>query len=256
MPYTTSTLQAPSNQGSTKYPFTDKATLISRNGTAISQEVFLDARVYAPGAGANQYIKTISYTSGALKVYISDSTRIVATGTYSGTGATITLKDDYGRDVGMLYGNPDLLTGLAPESGVLEFTPDALPFVATVLIPQAQPVVRGFLTIDDQLVSGDVWLIGEDGVVLTVDGNEIAVNIVGDHFFIRRLCAAEVPAFAPARPLRKLLVQYGESSVGELLPNTYGNVFVRPGRDAADDNIVRIHPIEFGLRLELLGNFA
>jgi len=255
MTQTTTTLQSPSNVGNTNYPFADNATMVSRNGMVVAKTVFLDARVYAPNSGALQFIKSMRLVSGALLVEIADTSGVIATGTYPGSGAVIPLYDKYGRDVGVLYGDPDGISGLSPGDTRVEFDVGALPFVSSVLVPQVQPVVRGIYVKEDELLSGDVWLIGEDGVVLTASEDTISVNIVGDHFFIRKLCASELPAFRPGRPLKTLIINEGGSFLGNLIPNVYGNVFLRPGRDLADDNIIRINPIKYGLQIEVLGNF-
>jgi len=265
MPQTISGLiQNPGQHGNANYPFNDNASMKSRSGEVIPKEAFVDARIYVPGGIEGQHISRIEVDGGNVKVHISDTLNELATGTYSGSGDTITLIDKYDREVGLLLGNPTLLAGLAPSGGVLEFSETALAFVPVTTPPQPQLQVTGVLDANDNLLAGDVWLVGEKGVVLAASGNTITINVVGDPFFTRRACTAEVTAtsYQAPRPLKSIIVKDRTTTVGTLTPDTHGNVQFEIGQGetagpgtGADDNVIRMQAIGAGIMLSVVGSF-
>jgi hypothetical protein len=102
-------------------------------------------------------------------------------------------------------------------------------------------------------MAADVWLIGEDGVVLRKDENAIRVDIVGDPLFKRKLCTTtggNIELFVTPNFVR---------TVNGIKPDEYGNFTITANNELAGDTILRIYPdaannvvkIEFvGQRLE------
>jgi hypothetical protein len=131
-------------------------------------------------------------------------------------------------------------------------------------MPTPEVGVRGILLDDNSVMTGDVYLVGDNGVVLSCDAVEIPsdcdaepqtqhtirVDIVGDPLWRRRECAPgffETPQF-----LKTLTFQKGKRH-HVCGPGNYGDVKMIVGNELAEDTILRIRPTEQGLKLEVVG---
>lgn len=261
---TTQTITTVNNEGRLNYPFVDTASLKSREGFTLPAEIIQDACIYPIGGGIKQHISRISVEGSSWIVEISDTANVVGIGTYNGASAQVIIKDTFGREIGVLYGNLNLLSGFMPEVDELRFRSSATEFVPSVVMPQPQSMISGLLTLDDELLSDTVWLIGEDGVVLeVVDSTTVKINAIGDKLYVRRLCEGEQGDYTTPRPLKKLEMWSDATKLGDFAADSQGNVFLVPGNGdlpssgtGVNKNIIRINSLESGgIQLSVLGNF-
>lgn len=192
----------------TNYPFSDSATLVNAAGARIEKGLFLDASLYIIGASERCYLSKIVVTNTAVTVFIGDNnTTELASTTFSTVAvpATLRLTDQYSRPAGILVSEPIRLVQLkALGTGTHVFTASQTEFVAAVCAPLPEVGVKGILLDDGSLVANDVWIVGDDGVVVTYEDVPVAqgcvapaftekairVDVVGDPLYRRRLCPA------------------------------------------------------------------
>jgi hypothetical protein len=128
--------------------------------------------------------------------------------------------------------------------GTHTFTQAATEFVATVVIPAAEPGVRGLLTEQNELLTGDVWLVGNAGVVLSaVDPSTIRVDVVGVPLFKRFVCAPQTEF-----PTKKFL-----KTINGCGPDPYGNFTITSTEKSVDHPAIRVYPINGTLTLDTIG---
>jgi hypothetical protein len=228
-----------------KYPFSDNATLT--NGVdVISRSIFMDARLFVIGGGARQYLgKIVRTTEDASIVIMDESDTEIAAGTVTFDGAQdkVELLDPYDRPAGVLVSTTDQLATLASwTAGTHTFTIDQTEFTATVVTPQPQIGVRGFL-VEGKLFAGDVYMVGEQGVFLTMDGEFIRVDIVGDPLARQRFCEQ---LFNFDQPWFLRTINGYES-------DKYGDFKIISGGQVASDTVLRVEPRSNGIGLKLIG---
>jgi hypothetical protein len=237
----------------------------SREGVNIDPFIFQDARLYPIGLDETTHISEIRILDNRLKLTIQSQSGVICTG-IGGDSGQIVLVDAIGREVGLLVGQPNLLTSLAPGEGVLTFDRRGLPFVATVMSPWPMSNVTG-INLADSRLNGDVWIGARDGVVLKRSGQTITLHVVGDKFFRRRQCENEVGEYTAPRLLKKIRVKAHDINsvlydVGELTPDANGNIFIVAGDGSSDgpgtgvtDNPIRVTQDTNAINLELIGSF-
>lgn len=244
------------------YPFSDTATLTSDAGIAFLPNTFLDAHLYPIGAHAGLYITKVAVTAGRVRLYVgtaaNDELCSVEFNPLS-PPQLLQLKDAYERPAGVLL-TAELGLSLAQSwpTGTYTFTRAATEFVASVCCPMPEQGLQALATERGEILSGDVWLVGENGVVVREDPDVfiageavVRVDIVGDPLFRRALCQAEadspdgpVPLFAAPRFLK---------TINGLPPDEYGRFVINVGTAAADDPVLRITPTQDGLLLKIVG---
>ena len=253
----------------TNYPFGDAATLTNAAGDFIGESIFLDAVFYVIGAADRLYLSRVVITNSQATLYLGDSvSENVASGSFSllSPPTAIRMLDAYGRPAGMLVSEPTRLAAFTSWTvGEHEFELGETEFAAVCCVPTPEIGVRGFSLDDGSFFAGDVWLIGEDGVVLrhetethpSADGlmevidQVIRVDIVGDPLFRRRLC--EVPTFFNTpKFVRQIVIQEGGRSLS-LTPDDYGDVKMTVGSNEASDTVLRIRSTPQGLMFEAVG---
>ena len=213
----------------TKYPFMDNATLVSASGEVILDGVFLDASFYPFGSVDGLYISSIERTiEDNIIITLSDSTEFEQCSTTFSLDDLNTVEqddmafaqvgkftspcsdlgnedDDYhlrfidsnGYPAGILIANLAMLkTFVGWAKGVHAFTSKDTEFVAAVVSPTPDTGVRGFELDNGDVVVGEVWFYGENGVTLTCekdsDGNQvIRMDVVGDPLFVRASCSSD-----------------------------------------------------------------
>lgn len=199
-----------------KFPFEDTASLTNDAGAVLFETTFLDAAFYVIGAKSRLYIGKITVSAESVKIDIHDDTqRAVASGSFSKLSPpdVISFTDIYNRPAGLMVSDSISLSIFSAwELGEHNFTADQTAFVARCCHAVPDVGVRGFLLDDGNIVSGDVWFVGDDGVVLSCDSTTertpcvssqsvttLRVDIVGDTLFRRRLCSSpsdfETPRF-------------------------------------------------------------
>ena len=242
MKLTSDTLQSPAVYGQGKYPFTDGSTMTSTDGVEVPPFWATDAHLYPPGGTATQYINSISITSKKITITVADENgKELCRGECKANDNQVVLYDEYHRVSGLLLGNMQALQSVATVPSELVFSENALSFVASVVVPQSATEVTGFLTSEDEILYGDVWLVGEDGIVFKDEGNGIVrMHVVGDPNYVRRACNEEDQDFPSPKPLQKIIIEDDGGNTQTLLPGEDGEILIMPGDSVATDNVLRV----------------
>lgn len=223
----------------TQYPFSLDVSLTNSAGTEVPKTAFLDAHLYPIGGAEGIYLSKVSVSYSAITFHIGDSSSSdIASGSVSlpiqGEASDLNngdlddpifcvrLLDAYERPAGILVSEK---TRIAEFSGFgvgdHNFIQEQTEFVTTVCMPTPEIGVRGIVLPDGSVMSKNVWLVGEDGIVFrhyetTVpnQGREcgaavtypvIRVDAMGDPYFLRKLCFP-VDMFATPNFLKKVKV--------------------------------------------------
>lgn len=204
----------------TKYPFADTATLDNGAGAVMFNRTFLDAVFYLFGARPPVYLRRVFIGPQTIEISVSDeSGEDLARASFDSRNPPERLDfvDKWGRRAGVMVTSPFRLAAISAwGKGEHLFEPEHTAFVASVLVPVASPYgVEGFLVPDNKdIVAGDVWLVGDNGVVLACepagiaeDGkpiHRIVVHAVGDPLFRRKLCGQESSIFQTPRFVQQI----------------------------------------------------
>lgn len=239
---------------STTYPFSDAATLTDVEGNVLPTGTFIDAALYPVGGTGVLYLSSISVAQDVATIWIGDTTtEQLCYGEVNlvDPDDMVLLYDVYGRPAGVLVSETLRLAVLQGwTQGVHSFDRDATEFSPRVCFPRPEIGVRGILLDDGSLMTGDVWLVGDDGVVLRTedvtvgDGctedtvSVVRVDIVGDPLYKRRLCSG-VNLFETPRFLQSIIVRRDCDDL-ELLPDEFGNVNILLGTNLAEDTVIRM----------------
>jgi hypothetical protein len=117
-------------------------------------------------------------------------------------------------------------------------------FVATVFIPAQEPGVRAVLPETEEFLTGDVWLVGNRGVVIRKEGeNIIRIDIVGEPLFKRYLCEDQ-GKFTPPKFVK---------TINGCGPDEFGNFLLTATNHLAGDAVLRIYAESNLLRIETVG---
>lgn len=245
-------------QSDSKYPFTDDSSLQPSNGlTPLQKEAIIDAVFYPIGGGEAVYLSQIVVNEISFRfVVLTVDPEVEITAQYDWSELpdsgqfSLTFSDAYDRPAGILLVAADrvkALSGWAP--GTYTFTSSSAQFVSTTFIPAKEPGVRAIKTEQNDFLTGDVWLLGDAGVVLrTEDAHTVRVDIIGDALFRRRACADADKVFPPKRFLK---------TINGCPPDEHGN-FTLTATDkhlpnSADDTVLRIYPTLSGVVIEAIG---
>lgn len=235
-------------QAQGRYPFADGALLTTDTGFTVRDEIFLDAVLYPLGMTSRVSLQAVVVTYSLITLQIGSlEAGLLCSGEFDPAEPpeVIALTDANGRSAGVLVADPDFLLELTVWAvGTHTFAAGAAEFVATVCLPRPDVGVRALGAVDADLLVDDVWLVGDDGVVLTeVDGN-IRIDIVGDPLFRRRLCT---PAELFVTPL---MLQ----SINHIGPDEFGNWSFILGDHLAADSALRIFVQNGELHFEVIGS--
>jgi len=252
------------------YPFVDVATLRNAEGKFIPEGTFLDASLYPIGGGVRLRLSSVTVSHEEITLYIGDQINSqIAYGRFSllEPPAELRLLDFWGRPAGVLVSTASKLSIFqAWGIGTHVFAVEATEFVTDVCIPTPEVGLRGFVLADGSVFTGDIWLIGDDGIVLSVEENTtvdasgtcqaaaipetvIRVDVVGDPLFRRRICAG---VFATPKFLKTITaVRNGNSFVCG--PDEFGDFKITVGTQDAEDTILRVRATKEGLIIEAVG---
>jgi len=252
----------------TKYPFQDNATLTNEDGDFLLANTFLDAAFYPVGGGVRGYLSRVIITATTATLWYGDEDEeLRAFGEFELVSPPDQLRfvDEHGRPAGLIVSEP-LRMSVFQSWGVGEyiFEPDETGFVAACCMPTPEVGVRGVLLDDGSVLTGDVYLVGDNGIILSCDSvvvpaecgvpeqtqYTVRVDVVGDPLWRRRECAPgnfETPRF-----LNKITFQKGGQH-HVCGPGNYGDVKLTVGNKAAKDTILRVRPTEQGLIVEVVG---
>lgn len=239
-------------QSDSKYPFADYATLTSVTGAVqLTGDTFIDATLFPIGAQSRVYISSINVTAQTVTIYLGDDqTAGIAAARYSAVNppanGVLAFTDNYGRPAGLIVSSPLRLSTITtwPE-GTHTFDIEATEFVSTTHVPAREPGVRGFVTADGRVLTGDVWLIGDAGVVLrrAPTPNTVRIDVVGIPLFKRFVCEP-LDDFAPRRYLK---------TINGCGPDAYGNFTITATGELADDAVLRVYPQNGTITFEAVG---
>lgn len=235
----------------TKFPFLDNATLVARNKTAtIDEDIFLDASLFPIGATGYVYLSEVIVAERSVRVAFADGSRREKCFTEFDpldNDGVLRVADEWGRPAGILVSEPDKLARFATwESGTHTFVAAATTFVPAAVIPTPEVGVRGFLTEQGELLTGEVLLVGDNGVVVrqpTPDDPTIRIDIVGDPLFLRNLCHP-VELFATPRPIQ---------TINGCPPDKNGHFNLTIGDHYADKTVLRMVKTDAGLQIKAVG---
>lgn len=238
-------------QADSRYPFADTATLTTSDGAlSLERDTFIDAALHVIGGGPGLHISQITVTSNSVILSIGDrSEKKRAAATYPTnsppTNGVLEIFDTYNRPAGMLLSTQSKLFAMSAwPNGTHVFAPAATAFVASVVIPAQEPGVRGVLLADKTLVTGDLWLIGDQGVQLRQESDGvIRIDIIGEPLFLRALCE-DKDKFSPRRFVK---------TINGCPPDKYGNFILTATGHVAPDTTLRIYPRNNTLVIDTIG---
>jgi hypothetical protein len=158
------------------HPFSESVTTISVSGIELPNDVFTDGFFYPINLVGNLYIAEINYTANTITIADTEDGSIKGTSSNTfGTGKH-EFYDDLGRYVGCLIEGP----GAANLGADLLFDASRGLLASAVVYAQNQQGVRGLKLTDGTILTGEVTLIGTDGIVLSTNNDgTIRVDIVG-----------------------------------------------------------------------------
>jgi hypothetical protein len=230
-----------------RYPFADSATLQSSHALVFENSTFLDAAIYPVGIGDVAFLSSIDVGATDATIYIGDEhTLKVASGEFNlfNPTSTIRLKDTYGRPAGMLLSDETRLAIFQSwPKGEHVFRKDATAFLASVVVPTPAIGLRGLLTAKDELLTGDIWIVGDDGIVVRDDDGDIRVDIVGDPLFARRLCGPDGTFVQPT------FLQ----TINGIKPDVNGDFKITVCDVLVEDTILRIFSDDGAIKIEAVG---
>lgn len=234
-----------------RYPFADGASLLSKSGMRLPAGVFVDAVIYVPSAQNRLYLSAIEVKDTQVSVVIGDEQfKDTATGVISfpDVADLIPLYDHINRPAGTLVVDTGNVLELAGwPDGVHRFEPAAGEIVASCLVPVPNYGVTAFLLEDGTVLSGDVWLVGEDGIVLSEpDYNVCRVDIVGEPLWRRKEC----------EPSNLFTNPSFIKTINGIAPNAAGQFILTEGENIATKPVIRFRPSGHSLVLEVLGRGA
>ena len=248
----------------TKYPFIETATL-TNGSVQFLEGTFLDAHLYAIGGRGRYYLSRVVVRSDSLQIYVGDE---VNNSLLSGlvqlplTTDCIQLLDEYQRPGGVLVSETSRLALLAAWGlGMHNFDRRQTEFCVTCHMPVPDPGVTGFRLANGDLLSGKVWLLGENGVVVRAeditdnDGvvrPRVRIDIVGDPLYLQQLCTTD-NLFAPVNPVRILRIVNG-NQVYDCAPDEHGNFNIQMNDALAADAALRIRTTSAGIVFTIEGS--
>jgi len=248
----------------TKYPFVPTASL-SNEVVSFFEGTFLDAHIYAVTGTSGYYISRVAITSSAIQIHIGDSAEAeLLSGTIDLpiTSEIVRLVDNFGRSAGLLVSSIDRLAVLTTWGiGSQSFEASQTAFCVTCCMPVPEIGVTAIQLENGDLLSGKVWLVGDDGVVLQTvqktdkNGNEVnllQINVVGDPLFLQKLCNPE-DLFTPVNPVRTIRVVQGDVSY-ECDADAFGNFNIQMNDSLAADAALRIRTTPEGIVFNVEGS--
>ncbi len=245
---------------STRYPFSSQATLTSRDGRSLVEGTFLDAALHPVGGQVGMYLSRVAITHQEVTVWVGDAgSALRCSGTFDliRPDDLVALFDADGRSAGVLVSESARL-GIFQSWGVGEhnFARADSEFCACCCTPTPEAGLRGVRLPDGEVLTGEVWLLGDDGVVLrssqeVVGGRSVTVvrvDVVGDPLFRRRLCSPD-ELFVTPNFVKTLRVVHSGGTF-DCVPDEHGNV-----RLAADGEgtVLRVRTTGDGLVIGMAG---
>ena len=168
-----------------KYPFDDTATMVSTDNVTIPISAFLDLCLRTNSTDRNIYLKSIVRTSSGYFLHVSDS------------NGELAVSESFAAPTGVnptsirLFDSQDILCGIFICDGLglaalcsrvetsLEFNSSATKFTARTILHENIDAFKGFV-VDQNYVSGRVWVVCENGIQASVGTSDIKLNAIGE----------------------------------------------------------------------------
>lgn len=229
------------------HPFADRVSL-SNGVVTIPFSTFVDAALYPPGNTGRMFLSSVKIdTRGNLTLTLADGLRgdvgtcEIATDAYPDV---LVFTDEFDRRIGILVPGPEGLTELrAFGVGTYTFDETQTAFTGVVQIPVPAGGVEG-IQVDESLISGQVFLVGENGVELYLDRGQLRVDVVGDPLKLFRDC--QKLGAASADRLDELLASYPLRTINGIRPDASGNWTFVTGGGLSPLQVFRITPSDQG----------
>lgn len=231
----------------TPYPFCDTATRQDTTGSLkLPAELFIDASIYMPGVTSSVYMKQLIVSANQVSITVAGTVHgESATGTLSSDGEVV-LRSEVKKQVGVLVVSSQYIDYLhSLNVGTYKFEPAATMLATRCVMPIKSTGVTS-ISIGDQenSLSGDVWLVGENGIVirtteLPTGESVIRIDAIGDPLFKAAACEAGQQIIP--RPVQSI---NGQS------PDPYGNFLITAGLQTS---ILRVTTDDDGITVYLAG---
>ena len=234
-----------SDTSESKYPFGDDCTLTTADGLKIPNDLVIDATVYVTGETAPLSLISIALKDLLATFNIGVGQVVVCSGSVDLSAdvqtGVIKLKDTLDRPAGVLILAPNglkILRGWNQGTNLLEY--NAAQFVPSCTIPDPAIGVRLLRAEDTPGMADDVWIVGENGVMVTqTTEGYVRVDIVGEPLAHRALCST-FTAFNPPTFV---------TSINKIAPTYWGGFTITAGnvltgqpalRISQEDNVITI----------------
>jgi len=247
----------------TKYPFVATASL-SNGRVSFLEGTFLDAHLYSVASAGRYYISKVVVRSDQFTIYIGDSAdplRLSGTVPIPITTGEIQLKDIYQRPGGILVSEPVRLALMSAWGiGTYVFERSQTEFCVTCQMPIPDSGVSGLRLETGEILTGRVWLVGEDGVLLrtetVLDQNNnsvsrLRVDVVGDPLYLQLLCTPD-NLFVPVNPIRVIRIVNGDDTY-DCEPDEFGNFNIQMNDALAADAALRVRTTTEGILITVEG---
>lgn len=228
---------------SSRYPFSDLSRLTTGTGHTLPTELVTDAALYPIGNVLPLYLRRIELDGLLAAIVIGTALDDLCRSEFDLTDpdGTVVLVDDLRRPAGVLLCDPVLLQSLRGWGNGNHVFDNRAEFVATVGIPTPENGVRGLSAEAGKPLTGDVWLVGEDGVILTEENGAVRVDITGEPLWRRALCDTASNFVSPN------FVR----TINGIAPDSYGNWQFTAGRVLTGRPAMRIYPDDKALVISL-----
>lgn len=237
------------SQQQSLYPFADGSSLTTKSGLTLPPEIFIDAAIYPIGGNPPVYLSKVIVAVRRITIFIGGSGNDSLASAYYDPvdpADSIELIDASGRSAGALVLNKVEAAVLQSwPVGEYTFNPSSSTFCPTVVMVLPNYGVNSVILNDGTVLTGDVWLVGGEGVILREYDGSIRVDIVGDPLSKRNRCDADVVnSFVTPKFLKTI------NGIEAGVDNDFKFLV---GQNQTIDNIMRVYPKDGTLRVEVVG---
>jgi hypothetical protein len=227
------------------YPFAGTATLVNGTGATFDRDLFDDARLYPVGGDSTLFLRRVEVADEYVRFHLAveGGETEIAYGHLDllaiPSNGLVPVYDLFGRPAGVFVSSQVKLEGVAGlfRKGDTIFPIGATNFVPTVVVPMPDTGVRGFVTDAGTAIFGPVFLVGEQGIVLSVEDGAIRVDAVGNPFAKHEDCQNQDP-LPPYCPIK---------TINRIGPDENGDFKLTIGGNSALDNLFRIMQVQPGV---------
>lgn len=243
--------------GPNPFPFAEGSALATDSGMPVPHGAIVDACLY-PAGGTGLYLSAVVVTHESVTFVVGGlGSASLCSGSVPLNGGpdVVDLSDRLGRPAGVLVAGEDGLAVFQSWGvGTHEFRRAQSSFAAVACVPTPRAGVAAIALETGEVFAGDVWLVGDDGVVLRREGSTVRVDVVGDPLFRRRLCTP-IDLFVTPRFITSVAF-VGPNGTFVCEPDEYGDVRIVVNNRLAPDTVLRISSGPDGLVVSAIGEAA